>query len=110
MVAHGRGIGTNLIAMIIYGVASSRARRPLWVAEQVGADYEFHKIDFGAGEHRSAEYLKINPNARVPALVDGSMTVDVTVEAAVDLAMARDCLTSSAKLRDICRMTTQPSG
>ena len=35
-----------------HGVASSRARRCLWTLEEVGADYEFQRIDFAAGEHR----------------------------------------------------------
>lgn len=37
--------------------------------EQAGAKYEAKRIDFGKTEQRSAEYLKINPKGRVPALV-----------------------------------------
>lgn len=32
-------------------------------------------VDMAAKEHRSAEYLSINPYGRVPALVDGSLTL-----------------------------------
>lgn len=32
-------------------------------------------VDMAAKEHRSAEYLKINPYGRVPALVDGALTL-----------------------------------
>jgi glutathione S-transferase len=38
------------------------------VLEEVGADYTTGRIDFGAAQQRSPEYLKINPKARVPAL------------------------------------------
>src|SRR5262249_31091691 len=38
------------------------------VLEESGEKYEGRKIDLGKGEQRSAEYLKINPHARVPAL------------------------------------------
>jgi glutathione S-transferase len=38
------------------------------VLEEVGADYSTVRIDFGAAQQRSPEYLKINPKARVPAL------------------------------------------
>jgi glutathione S-transferase len=34
-----------------------------------GAEYETRRIDFVAGEQRSADYLKVNPKGRVPALV-----------------------------------------
>lgn len=37
--------------------------------EEVGATYATVRVDFGKTEQRSAEYLKINPKARVPALV-----------------------------------------
>ena len=37
--------------------------------EEVGADYSTVRIDFATEQQKSAEYLKINPKARVPALV-----------------------------------------
>jgi glutathione S-transferase len=37
--------------------------------EHARADYEAVRIDFGAGQQRSAEYMKINPKGRVPALL-----------------------------------------
>jgi glutathione S-transferase len=39
------------------------------VLEQAGADYEAVRVDFKANAQRSPEYVKINPKARVPALV-----------------------------------------
>jgi glutathione S-transferase len=38
------------------------------VLEESGEKYDGRKIDLGKGEQRSADYLKINPHARVPAL------------------------------------------
>lgn len=37
--------------------------------EEAGADYKVTRLDFSKGEQKSADYLKINPKARVPALV-----------------------------------------
>ena len=37
--------------------------------EEAGADYEIARINFAQNEQRSADYLKINPKGRVPALV-----------------------------------------
>ena len=39
------------------------------VLEDVGADYSTVRIDFGKEQQKSADYLKVNPKARVPALV-----------------------------------------
>lgn len=38
------------------------------VLEESGEQYHAHKINLAQGEQRSAEYLKINPHGRVPAL------------------------------------------
>ncbi len=61
--------------MELYGVASSRARRALWALEEIGAEFTFHKIDLMKGEHRQPAYLAINPNGKVPAFVDGDITL-----------------------------------
>ncbi|HVZ03062.1 MAG TPA: glutathione S-transferase N-terminal domain-containing protein [Dongiaceae bacterium] len=37
--------------------------------EESGLPYEAVRLDLAAGEHQKPEYLKINPKARVPALV-----------------------------------------
>jgi glutathione S-transferase len=42
-----------------------------WALEELGLDYEYVRLNRTKGEHRSAEYLAINPNGKVPALVDG---------------------------------------
>ena len=39
------------------------------VLEEVGADSSTVRIDFATEQQKSAEYLKVNPKARVPALV-----------------------------------------
>jgi len=36
--------------------------------EDVGANYEAHRLDFNREEQRQADYLAINPKGRVPAL------------------------------------------
>jgi glutathione S-transferase len=37
--------------------------------EDTGAEYELRRIDFSNNEQQSPDYLKVNPKARVPALV-----------------------------------------
>ncbi|MCW0210529.1 MAG: glutathione S-transferase N-terminal domain-containing protein, partial [Achromobacter sp.] len=35
---------------------------------EAGAEFDLVKLDFSAGQQQSAEYLRINPKGRVPAL------------------------------------------
>lgn len=34
----------------------------------IPVEFEMHYVDMGSGEHRTAEYLRLNPTGRVPAL------------------------------------------
>ncbi len=61
--------------MELYGIASSRARRALWTLVEAGAEFSFHKVDLAARDHRKPAFLAINPNGKVPALVDGDLTL-----------------------------------
>ena len=54
----------------IYGLARTRAFRALWVAMELGIPYEHVPIEIGSDGAKSAEYLKINPNGRLPAIDD----------------------------------------
>ena len=56
------------MALKIYGVAQSRAIRVLWMAHELDIPFEHIPQDF-AGE-KSAEFLAVNPNGRVPAMDD----------------------------------------
>ena len=55
----------------LYGSARSSAGRCLWCLEETGVPYENKNVDMRTKEHQSADYLKINPNGKVPAMVDG---------------------------------------
>src|SRR5580700_8311107 len=56
----------------------SGAPNPTKVAlflEEAGIPYEGIPVDTRKGEQHKPEYLAINPNAKVPAIVDGDVTV-----------------------------------
>ena len=61
----------------IYGRAnSSNVRKVLWLCEEIGrTDYE--RLDYGRGYKAcsSPEYVSLNPNMVVPALVDGDLVL-----------------------------------
>jgi hypothetical protein len=54
----------------IYGVPLSRAYRALWMANELGLHYENVPIHFADGSAKTAEYLAVNPNGRIPAIDD----------------------------------------
>lgn len=59
----------------IYGVPQSRAFRALWCAKELGLDYESIPTHFANETSKSAEYLAINPNGKIPAIVDGDFAL-----------------------------------
>ncbi len=70
----------------VYGVPMSRAMRVLWALEEVGVPYELVSTHFLTDAHSPA-YLKVNPNGRIPALVDGDVTLFESL--AINLYLAR---------------------
>jgi glutathione S-transferase len=43
--------------------------------DECGANYEIFPIDFEKREHKTPEFLKINPAGKLPALVDGDSKI-----------------------------------
>ena len=61
--------------MKVYYVPGSRAVRTVWLLEEIGQTYELARFTLGQKEMRGPEYIKINPNGRVPTLIDGDVTI-----------------------------------
>jgi glutathione S-transferase len=54
----------------IYGSAKSRGVRVLWMAGELGLEYEHKDYLPRSPETRTPEFLALNPNARVPVIDD----------------------------------------
>ncbi len=54
---------------------SPNALRSRAVIFELGLDVEIVDIDMRAGENRTPEFLALNPNGKVPVLVDGDLTL-----------------------------------
>src|SRR5205085_12420880 len=68
----------TVMALKIYGVARSRAFarvRTLWMAKELGLDYEHVKVDFATGETRTPVHLALNPNGYVPVIDDNGFVL-----------------------------------
>jgi glutathione S-transferase len=88
-------------------VGSPNGRKVQAVISHLGLDVQVEYYDFLAGELRSPEYLALNPNGRVPTLVDGAVTLSesnaimqyLADEAGSDALFPRD----SRKRADVVR-------
>jgi glutathione S-transferase len=56
---------------LYYDPVSTTCRPVMLFAQESGLALDYVPIDLFQGQHRSAEYLAINPNAAVPLLEDG---------------------------------------
>jgi glutathione S-transferase len=58
------------MAITFYYSPGSSATRVHWALEELGVPYEKVKLDLRAGDQKKPEFLKLNPNGKVPTLVD----------------------------------------
>src|SRR5262245_13758751 len=70
-----RHTGIFMSKLRIYGIARTRAFRALWVANELGLDYEHIPVEIGERGARQAEYLAVNPNGRLPAIDDNGFVL-----------------------------------
>lgn len=54
----------------LYTWATPNGRKVSIMLEEIGLLYEVHPVNLGTGEQFKAEYLAINPNNKIPAIVD----------------------------------------
>jgi glutathione S-transferase len=61
--------------MKIYHAPNSRSVRAVWLFEELELPYELEIHALGDPKMRSAEYRAVHPMGRVPAVVDGDVTI-----------------------------------
>jgi GST-like protein len=54
----------------LYTYATSNGQRVAIALEECGLPYRVHRVDLAKGEHKGAEFLKVNPAGAIPAIVD----------------------------------------
>ncbi len=54
----------------LYSLATPNGVKVSIMLEETGLAYEAHAIDFRAGDNRSPEFLALNPNGKIPAIID----------------------------------------
>jgi len=66
--AAGHGIPPSMIDLYTWGTPNGR--KVSVMLEECGFPYRTHKVDIGKGEQFREEFVAINPNSKIPAIVD----------------------------------------
>ncbi len=54
----------------LYTAATPNGFKVSIVLEELGLDYKVHHLDLMGGEQKAPEFLSLNPNGRIPAIID----------------------------------------
>ena len=54
----------------LYSASTPNGWKASIMLEELGLPYELRRIDLSKGEQKAPEFLRINPNGRIPAIVD----------------------------------------
>ena len=54
----------------LYSWDTSNGRKVAIMLEEIGLSYEYRPIDITQGDQHKAEFLTINPNGKIPAIID----------------------------------------
>ena len=82
----------------LYGSMASRAHRVVWMLKECGLHFEHIQTNFFDGSTHKPEFLAINPNGRVPVLVDDRFTLFESL--AINLYLAKKYATDLAPADD----------
>jgi glutathione S-transferase len=72
--------------MQLYELSFTRSIRARWMLQELGVDFEAISVNLFAGEAQRPEFLRLNPAAKLPVLVDGDFVL--TESAAIVLYLA----------------------
>ena len=63
------------MSLTFYYAPHSSASPVHWTLEELGVPYEKVQLDYRAGDLKKPEFLKLNPNAKVPVLVHDGVAI-----------------------------------
>lgn len=72
--------------MKLFYFPGNASMAPHFVLEEIGLPFELAFVDRTQEAHKSADYLKLNPNGLIPVLVDGDLVLYETAAICLHLA------------------------
>lgn len=75
----------------LYAFATPNSIKVLIMLEELGLDYQLHSVNIRQGQQKLPAFLQLNPNAKVPVIVDHDTTntpLVLTESAAILLYLA----------------------
>ncbi|MEX6508022.1 glutathione S-transferase family protein [Jiella sp. M17.18] len=54
----------------LYTWQTPNGEKPILMLEECGLDYDLHMVDISTGAQKAPDFLAINPNGKIPAIVD----------------------------------------
>ena len=59
----------------LYFVPSTASMVPHILLEELGVPFQLTRVDRENNAHKAPDYLRLNPNGRIPVLVDGALVL-----------------------------------
>ena len=72
----------------LYTFSTPNGRKASIILEEIGLDYNVHRIDITKGEQFTPEFVAINPNSKIPAIVDRETDITVFESGAILIYLA----------------------
>ena len=72
--------------MKLYEFGPTRSLRARWTLQELGVDFQPITVNLLKGEHKSPEFLAVNPAGKIPVLVDGDRVINESVAIVLYLA------------------------
>lgn len=72
--------------LALYYYPGNASLLPHMALREIGAPFELRLVDRTKGEHKSPDYLALNPNGLIPVLLDGDLVLSETAAIALHLA------------------------
>jgi GSH-dependent disulfide-bond oxidoreductase len=72
----------------LYTFTTPNGRKASIMLEEIGLPYEVHKIDITKNDQFTPEYIAINPNSKIPAIVDRDNDITIFESGAILIYLA----------------------
>ncbi|NEO42823.1 MAG: glutathione S-transferase family protein [Moorea sp. SIO4A3] len=72
----------------LYTFSTPNGRKPAIMLEELGLPYTVHTINIAKGEQFTPEYVAINPNSKIPAILDQDTGIKVFESGAILIYLA----------------------